>query len=452
MRIFNLVLIILCFVQFSFAVELEEFPESVNKLMTMKQSDQGYEIQVYKASIDLVSSASLALKSKNSGKAIKLLTYASSKLHWRGDLRNTLSKAISQYTTTTNKLIKMKVDCSVLNKRYDFLLKFSPDSISGIKKLPKVCKKQVSKKGIAKKKKELKRIRNKVELLKFKEPEPRKDIETYETGDLLGQLGNQLRINKNFPLMDIVNMSFVYFQKVVKDHWVRHSKLKISPKTTSDKEIWLEADSMIEDLKYYRKYQKEFVLKLKELVCIGGDKSTRIGTRSVKSLNELSYSTKCKMNKPYEDYMWDFYYPLFGELNSPDYVVFKHILHYKDKARSYYTLQEITQVKWKQPVEGSYIGTIGSSKLFYSEKTVVNNKHTPPEKALMFRSKKLLKDLKSIETVVDLNKTYELYLNHLVPFVKKKRKTSGLKFDKALARLLKKFYKTNLNNGNLSNK
>lgn len=271
---------------------LKQLLESKSKL---KLEDQ---VLIYKAATDTFNLAKYHISTGSSAEAVKLLTIASKKLHWRGDLLHIHKIAITQYVNVTNNITN---NCRLINDRYNFLEVFSPDNANKIK-IPKGC----NLKRASSNKHNLKY------LISFRSPDTDKKLEQKYSKDLLEQLEFTINKNKSFPYDETLTNVFAFTEKYLKDLKIICENFSISPDETSKKISSLLTECRVEGVKHpketYELYEETLATLIKQLELKRYTTTLNINKTKVNTSNPLSNSYHQFTNMHLTDLTPDYLY------------------------------------------------------------------------------------------------------------------------------------------------
>jgi hypothetical protein len=384
-------------------VPQEIIPRSYTQLK--RQTDRtgiNYEIHLYKASVDSVNRAKNLLIGGRSGDALKLLSLASRDLFWRGDVTELLRKSVKTYASVTNQIMKSHPDeCETHIERFEFLMKFSPDSFHILDKIPSGC-------GAFSPKRKMAKLNDKqfLNLIKIRIPKTKKEIELRYAPNLDKELDYIVKRNSYFPFREYLLYSFYTFSEIWGKTSLSCHSLSVDQESISRSDYRVnstcEAENLSSPIEAYKRYSSLVEFFRDEVEIINGQEEIK--------WSDLESTLKVKTTGKRKG--------MFSNMNfngCPELVVFKIEEESRAGIKSNYRLGRIKGCDYRKFAQG--VGQIDTSfelKLWgrdsFSFTMLLQGKRkmniTPTFTKI---PQEKLSSLTGIRISVDISKTFHLY-------------------------------------------
>ncbi len=204
-----------------------EFPASannINKFKNLDPEDPTYIVYASKLIDDLRQQSVAALRTKNSGRALKASSIGVNLFPFRNDLVDLKRRSAKQFLSTTKKMAQSDgYRCNEIKERVSFLKSFAPDQIVDFR--VKNCSLKATPSF---------KIDDLLSMVKIQENQFHKADIKYSKG-IEGDLNQILKQNQKLPLMDVLVQSLSYLSSFS----MNLRNFEIDPDTRDDENIIL---------------------------------------------------------------------------------------------------------------------------------------------------------------------------------------------------------------------
>lgn len=212
-------------------------PDSLRRLSDISDTKSiEYEIAAYEAATDLINLGKNALRGRDSGQALRLLTIGTRLMPWRGDVAQLRDTALLTYIEGTNSMItKGASHCPTIIDRIQYLSTIAPDGLSSLNDFNLACPSN----RIQLKSKLVLEESDFISFLQKRLPDATPD-KVEKSTDLSEQLEKIVARNKNFPTVDLLILGFNVFTHTHKKNRTLYDRFTIASNTVSENSFTLE--------------------------------------------------------------------------------------------------------------------------------------------------------------------------------------------------------------------
>lgn len=217
----------------------EQIPASLKLLSEISDNKSiEYEIASYEAATDLINLGKNALRGRDSGQALRLLTIGARLMPWRSDVVQLRDTALRTYIENTNVMIaKGAASCVSIIDRVQYLNTIAPDGLSSLENYNLACPNN----HIQVKSKLALEDGDFISLLQKSLPASSQDLAVEDRVDLSVQLQKILERNNKFPTEDLLILGFNYFRLAQMKNRVVYDRFEIPSDATNENTFTLEA-------------------------------------------------------------------------------------------------------------------------------------------------------------------------------------------------------------------